>query len=143
MSAHFFLAFTVAVSLAVTAPALIAQSRTLTSKAYVTFERKGADSELIGLAVGDLSPGMKVTVNCSGPSCPFASKDVNVSSKISTLAMTDLFVDPVFKPGTTLEIRITKPGSIGRVFQYETRSAADPKITQLCLPPDASKPVAC
>jgi hypothetical protein len=143
MSAHFFLAFTVAVSIAVTAPGLIAQSRTLSSKAYVTFERKGADSELIGLAVGDLSPGMKITVQCTGPSCPFEKREMNISSKISTFAMTDLFVDPVFKPGTTLEIRITKAGSIGRVFQYETRSAADPKVTELCLPPDASRPVAC
>jgi len=143
MSAHFVPAFTFLVSIAVAAPALIAQSRTLPSKAYVTFERKGADSELIGLAVGDLSPGTKVTVNCSGPSCPFETRDVNISSKVSTLAMTDLFVDPIFKPGTTLEIRITKAGSTGRVFQYEIRPSADPKVTQLCLPPDGAKPVAC
>jgi hypothetical protein len=143
MSAHFFFAFTVVVSIAVTAPALIAQSRTLPSKAYVTFEKKGADSELIGLAVGDLSPGTKVTVNCTGPSCPFATRDVNISSKVATLAMTDLFVDPIFKPGTTLEIRITKAGSIGRVFQYEIRASADPKVSVLCLPPDGAIPVAC
>lgn len=143
MSAHLLGVFTFAVSIAVTAPALIAQSRTLSSKAYVTFERKGTDSELIGLAVGDLSPGTKVTVNCTGPSCPFGRRDVNISSKVSTLAMTDFFVDPIFKPGTTLEIRVTKEGAIGRVFQYEIRPSADPKVTQLCLPPDAEKPVAC
>ena len=74
MSAHFLYVFTIAVSIAVTAPALIAQSRTLSSKAYVTFEKKGADSELIVLAFLNLSPVMDVTIYCLGTSCPFDMK---------------------------------------------------------------------
>lgn len=130
-------------SLTVAARPTSAQPRTLAGTVYATFERRGDNSELIGLAAGDLLPGTVVTVMCTGRTCPFASKSLNVRSKVSVFAMTDLFVDPVFPAGTVLEVRITRPGSIGKVFIYELRSSAEPSIKTLCLPPGDSKPVSC
>jgi hypothetical protein len=120
-----------------------AQSRTVASTVYATFEKKGEKSELIGLAVGNIAAGTKVTLNCSGTSCPFAKKEVNLNSTVSMLALTDMFVDPVLPPGMTLEIRVTRSGMVGKVFQYEIRHPGEPRVTSLCLPPDADKPVAC
>jgi hypothetical protein len=110
---------------------------------YATFEKKGANTELIGLAVGDLPAGVKVTLNCSGISCPFSTKTFNMKNSVKMLALTDMFTDPVFSPGTVLEMRVTKPGWIGKVFQYEIRSSDDPKATTECLTADGSKTVAC
>ena len=113
------------------------------SAVYATFETKGSTTELIGLAVGDVFPGTKVILNCSGTSCPFSTKTINVSSNVKILALTDLFIDPTFKPGTTLEIRVVPPKAAGKVYVYETQSSADPKVTKQCLPPGSSKAVEC
>ena len=121
----------------------LTQERRVESDVYATFEQSGGVLQLIGLAAGDLLPGTKVTINCTGTSCPFSSKTMNVTNNVKVLAMTDMFVDPTFKPGTTLEIRITRPNSIGRLFQYEIGSSAQPRVTKLCLTPGGSEPVAC
>ena len=55
----------------------------------------------------------------------------------------DMFLDPMFKPGTTIEVRVTKPGLIGKVLQYETQAASEPRMVAQCLPPGSSKAVAC
>jgi hypothetical protein len=110
---------------------------------YATFEMSGATTQLIGLAVGDLLPGAKVILNCSGTSCPFSSKTMNIDSNVKILALTDLFVDPTFKPGTRLEIRVIRPKATGKVYVYETQSSSEPKAKILCLPPGSSQPVEC
>ena len=120
-----------------------AQGRPAGTAVYATFERAGPDTELIGLAVGDISPGTKVTIMCSGASCPFSEKTINVAGTVKTLAMTDMFDDPIFKPGTILEITITRPGTIGKVFQYVTQSAGNPRVTKLCIKPGSATPAAC
>lgn len=120
-----------------------AQGRSPGTAVYATFERAGADTELIGLAVGDISPGTKVTIMCSGASCPFSEKTINIAGTVKTLAMTDMFDDPIFKPGTILEIIITRPGTVGKVFQYVTQSAGEPRVTKLCIKPGSATPAAC
>lgn len=113
------------------------------SAVYATFERSGTNTELLGLAVGDLSPGFKVMLSCSGPSCSFDTKTINISSNVKVLALTDMFVDTSLQPGTIVEVRVLRDGSTGRVYQYVTRSTDNPKLTLQCLPPGASQPVAC
>jgi hypothetical protein len=132
-----------AASLTTVADHSAAQPREKPGAVYATFERSGSNTQLLGLAVGDLYPGAKVTINCSGTSCEFSTKTINISSNVKMLAVTDMFLDPILKPGTILEIRVTQPRATGRVFQYETRTSADPKITQQCLPPGSSTAVAC
>lgn len=128
----------------VTVPNRSAAQRGQTKSAvYATFERSGQNTELIGLAVGDLTPGFKIMLTCSGPSCAFETKTFNISSNIKVLALTDMFVDTSLPPGTILEVRVLRDGSIGKVYQYVTRSTDDPKLTLQCLPPGASQPVAC
>ena len=124
-------------------PATVSAQPKIGSSVYATFERSGANTELIGLAVGDIAPGTKVIINCSGTSCPFSSKTITVQETIKMLAITDMFIDTTFKAGTTIEIRVAKAGTIGISFSYETQSSADPKVTKQCLAPDNSKAVAC
>lgn len=139
-SIPFFLA--VAASL-VTSSTLAAQGSELPCVGYATFERKGSTTELIGLAVGDVPAGSKVSLACEGPACPFASKSFMMKNDVKTLALTDMFADPNFKPGTVIQIQITKPGWIGKSFRYEIMSSADPRATTECLAADGSKTVAC
>ena len=120
-----------------------AQAKELPCSGYATFERNGSITQLIGLAVGDIPAGSKVTLNCTGLSCPFRQKDFNMKNDVKILALTDMFNDPSLKPGTILELRVTKAGWIGKSFQYEIRSSEDPKTTEKCVSEDGSKTVVC
>lgn len=112
--------------------------------AYATFEKNGNNTDLIGLAVGDVPSGAKVVLTCTGPSCPFSSKTFKVSGgDVKTLALTDMFSDPTLKPGTILEIRVTKPGWIGKLFQYEVLAAGQSKNSTQCITPDGAKTIIC
>src|SRR5687767_14722391 len=108
-----FLLLTAAAALACVPSTANAQATRIKSAVYATFENKGAMTELIGLAVGDIPAGAKVTLSCSGPSCPFESKVINLDRPVATLGITDMFLDTMFKPGTTIEVRVTKAGLIG------------------------------
>lgn len=46
-----------------------------------------------------------------------------MKSNVKTLGLTDMFFDTNLKPGMVLELLVTKPGWIGKSFQYEIRSA--------------------
>jgi hypothetical protein len=123
---------------------LIAQStHELPCVGYATFERNGSNTELLGLAVGDVPAGSKVTLSCSGNGCPFDTKTINMKSSAGTVALTDMFLDTNLKPGMLLELRVTKPGFIGKMFQYEVRASDNPKSTTRCISEDGSKIMAC
>ena len=125
------------------APTLSAQGSELPCASYATFERKGSNTELIGLAIGDVPAGSKVAIICSGDACPFPSRSINIKNNVKTLGLTDMFSDPNLKAGTILEIQVTKPGWIGKSFKYEIMSSADPRATTECLSADGSKTVVC
>ena len=137
----FTLAF--AVSLAAVPSRVNAQASELPCVGYATFERSGSLTQLIGLAVGDVPAGSKVTLTCSGTECPFGTKSFTMSTNVKTLAFTDMFRDPNLRPGTVLELRVTKPGWIGKSFKYEIRSSGDPKATTQCVSEDGSKTMVC
>ena len=54
------------------------------------------------------------------------------------------FKDAKLKPGTTLEVRVTAPGMVGKVVRYTFRSKRKlPSSTRRCLAPGATKPSRC
>lgn len=133
----------IAASFAAVPSRVNAQGAELPCVGYATFERSGSLTQLIGLAIGDVPAGSKVTMICSGTDCPFSTKTFNMKNDVKTLALTDMFRDPNLTPGTILELRVTKPGWIGKSFQYEIRSAGDPKTTTQCVSEDGSKTMVC
>lgn len=120
-----------------------AQGRELPCQAYATFDKSGSLTELIGLALGDVPSGAKVKLSCTGSDCPFSAKEFTMKNDVKTLALTDMFTNPNLKPGMTLELLVTKAGWVGKSFQYEIRSAGDPKVTEKCVSEDGSKTVVC
>ena len=133
----------ITVSLAAVPSRINAQASELPCVGYATFERAGSLTQLLGLAVGDVPAGSKVTLICSGTDCPFGTKSFTMDTNVKTLALTDMFRDPNLKPGTVLELRVTKPGWIGKSFKYEIRSSGDPTTTTQCVSEDGSKTMVC
>jgi hypothetical protein len=83
----------------------------------------------------------KVKALCHGGGCPFGSKGfapkhggVNLASGLGQSHLV---------PGTTLEIEITAPDSVGKIVEFTIQSGREPSVKSLCLPPGDSKPAAC
>jgi hypothetical protein len=84
-----------------------------------------------------------IRVACSGKKkgCPFKKK--TLAPKGADTVLTKLFAKARLKPGAVLEIRVTQPGSIGKVFRFTIRKMKAPKTQTLCLAPGAKAPSAC
>jgi hypothetical protein len=144
MRSSILFAGAVVLSIAALPRQLISQSaKELPCVGYAVFEPNGSNTELIGLAIGDVPAGSKVTLSCSGNGCPFDTKTINMKSSAGTLALTDMFLDKNLKPGTVLELRVTKPGWVGKLFQYEVRPSGDSRSSTQCISEDGSKIMAC
>jgi len=92
--------------------------------------------------VKDIPAGGKVSMRCEGKGCPFERKTVR--PKGSTAKLGKHFAGAKLKPGTTLEVRVTAPGMVGKVVRYTFRAKRKlPSSTRRCLAPGASKPSRC
>ena len=84
------------------------------------------------LIVRELQAGGRAELRCSGR-CAFRKKvgkaNGNRSVNLRRLIRGRL------RTGATLEVRLTAPGTIGRVVRFKMRKAKLPKRTSLCLPP--------
>ena len=107
------------------------------------FEPIGATTTLNLLTVRDVPRGSTVTATCkrkNGRSCGirrFVKRNARGDVKLKR------FLRKKLRPGTVIEVRVTKRGSIGAVKQLKTRRRKRPTITTRCLPPGAKKPVRC
>jgi hypothetical protein len=97
---------------------------------------------IIQFDVRDIPSGGKVTMRCEGKGCPFKRRTAEGKGGVAKLGKH--FKGAKLKPGTTLEVRVTAPGMVGKVVRYTFRSKRRlPSATRRCLPPGASKPAAC
>jgi hypothetical protein len=93
------------------------------------------------LSVKQLAPGAKVTVACKGGGCFKGTKKAKVAKGKAVL--TKFFRKRQLAAKAKIDIRVTAPGTDGRVVRFTTRKGAIPKRTDLCLPAGASKPGPC
>jgi hypothetical protein len=91
-----------------------------------------------------------VLLRCTGgrTRCPFKSRRLRVTSNatangLSLLSRPKRRRGLVFKPGATLEVRVTAPNAIGKVVRYRIVRNRFPRGKALCLPPGTTRPVAC
>ncbi|MEA2424846.1 MAG: hypothetical protein QOH13_1256 [Thermoleophilaceae bacterium] len=87
--------------------------------------------------------GSSVVVTCKGKGCAFKKKTLAVGKAAGRLELAQLFKKRKLKPGTVIEIRVTKPAFVGKFFTLSTHAHKRPAAQTLCLPPGAAKPSAC
>jgi hypothetical protein len=90
--------------------------------------------------------GATVQVRCSGRSCPAHKllkrkvRKARASLDLRTAKVRRMHIVPV----TTVEVRITQPGHVGRVKSWRfSKLRKDPKEVDRCLAVGSSKPVRC
>jgi hypothetical protein len=84
------------------------------------------------LLVRDLQAGARAELRCQGR-CAFRKK-VGKPARNRTVNLRKL-IRGRLRAGGVLEVRLTAPGTIGRVIRFRMRKGKLPKRTSLCLPP--------
>jgi hypothetical protein len=89
--------------------------------------------------------GAQIRVRCRGRSCPFRSFKMKVKGRTRAAQPVRIrrFRRHLLRPGTVIEIRVTKRGEIGKFTRFQIRRGKPPKRTDRCLPPGAKRPLRC
>jgi hypothetical protein len=83
--------------------------------------------------------GATVTVSCRGRSCPVRS----LRRRIRKGRVRIRKLERRLPAGTEIELRVTKPGRIGKYTRFRIRSSKGPARVDKCLLPGAEKPTSC
>jgi hypothetical protein len=110
-------------------------------KVAFNFTRNKAFTEFANLLVKGVPKRSTVTVKCRATArskrCPakkFTKRKARGTVKLKS------FLGKRFTPGTVIDIRVAKKGSITAVKLLTIRASSGPSIATRCLPPGAKKP---
>jgi hypothetical protein len=109
---------------------------------------ENASGVRVGLLTVQAPVGATVNVSCRGPGCRTRSQDVVATSGRSkskagmVLIVFRRFERPL-RAGAALEIRVSKPGQIGKYTRFAVRHAKLPARVDTCLSPAGIKPIVC
>jgi hypothetical protein len=92
--------------------------------------------------------GARVGVACRGPACPTKSQRLTATAssgkpKAGMIVISFRRFQRSLRVGTVLEIRISKPGEIGKYTRFTVRRAKLPVRVDTCLAEAGIKPIAC
>jgi hypothetical protein len=107
-----------------------------------TDTRRGVKLRL--LRVQQAPAGARVTVRCRGRRCPVRSASrVTASRKQEASSLEFRAFERSLRFGVTLEIRVSKPGEIGKYTRFKLRRGRLPERVDMCLDPAGIKPLVC
>jgi hypothetical protein len=90
----------------------------------------------------------RVTVSCRGKGCP-ARTESHVASSLGTIRrggsvlLTFRRFARALPAGVTLQIRVAKPGQIGKYTRFTVRRGKLPTRVDSCLDPTGVTPISC
>lgn len=93
------------------------------------------------LKVADVPAGASVEVRCKGRGCPFRKRVFPVRDGRANASKAVRKGKP--RRGAVIQVRIVKPGAIGKVVIYRVPKKGLPRGRVRCLPPGATRPAAC
>jgi len=93
-------------------------------------------------------PGQQVVMTCKPPkrrrtACPFKRKARAPRGASQRIVLTGDFKRRAFPKGTVIELRVTPPGSIGKIATFTILSPTRQREVRRCLKPGAKKPAVC
>jgi PKD repeat protein len=99
----------------------------------------------------DAPAGAKVKIRCRTRGCPFRRRSRLIESRatvtewarVSRLIRFNRFKGRLLRPGTVVQVFVTKPGTIGKYTRLRVRSRRLPARADRCLVPGAARPVPC
>jgi hypothetical protein len=90
------------------------------------------------------SSAARITVACRGHGCPVKSQTRAASAgKVKSGLVEFRRLERFLPAGVTLEIRVSKPGVVGKYTRFGIRHGRSPSRFDACLPPAQVKPMSC
>jgi hypothetical protein len=90
------------------------------------------------------SGGARISVSCKGHGCPLKSQTrVAAAGKVGKAPVAFRRFERSLRAGVVLEIRVSKPGQIGKYTRFTIRHGRLPARVDSCLGPASSKPIVC
>ena len=89
--------------------------------------------------------GARVDVRCRGRRCPFRSfaREADAGARAAATVRIRRLVRYLLRPGTLIEIRVTKRGEVGKFTSFRIRARRPPLRVDRCLPPGSRRPARC
>jgi hypothetical protein len=100
-------------------------------------------TKFTSLLVRPAREGDVIRFTCRGRGCPFKAKTVRVKKDARQLSLLRHIRNAKLRKGVVVQLRVTRPGAVGRVYTLVARGTKRPRTTRLCLNPGATKPSAC
>jgi hypothetical protein len=86
----------------------------------------------------------RISVRCRGRGCPVKSQSrVAALGRVSTAPIEFPRFERSLPAGVTLEVRVSKPGEVGKYTSFAVRRRKLPKRYDSCLDPGGVKPIPC
>jgi hypothetical protein len=105
------------------------------------FARFVPKTALTFIQVKSIPKGSTLTVRCKGKKCPVRKTFKKANAKKNVTLKT--FFPKSYPPGTMLEARVSKTGSVTAIRRTMFRKNKRPISAKLCLPPGEKKPKKC
>ena len=77
--------------------------------------------------------GTTIRMSCTGKGCPFRTRTRRVGRDARRLDLLPYVRRAKLRPGARLEIRVTKPGAVGRLRRFTIRSGRSPARLDRCV----------
>ena len=83
-------------------------------------------------------------LTCKGPGCEMKQEDDRRSRKnAGKLSLLRQLKGSKLRNGAVVQLRVTRPATIGRIGKWQIRAPKIPKITRTCVRPGAKKTSRC
>jgi hypothetical protein len=105
------------------------------------WDATGGAARVARMELDGVKAGTAVKMRCAGKGCAFKRRTVR-AGKGRTLDLRKALKGTRLRKGAVLELRITRPGTVGSVIRFTGRRRGIPSRRDLCLPP-GGKPGAC
>ena len=90
--------------------------------------------------------GTKLTVRCTGRSCPFRKQVRAVPTTTSSLTTVNVRIrrlERLLLPGVRVRVYVTKSGAVGKYARFRFRARKPPARTDSCVMPGSWAPAEC
>ena len=99
--------------------------------------RYSATRTRITRAVISAPQDARIAIRCTGTTCRLANRVLGARPRRVR------YLERAYAPGSVIEIRVTRPGTIGKYVRITIRAARAPSRSDACLLPGSRKPVSC
>ena len=92
-----------------------------------------------------MKKGDRIRISCKGKSkgCPLGTKKLKVKKGKRSLSLVGRLHDAKLRKGAVLEVRVTRPATVGVTTRWTIRAPKDVLSKSRCLRPGKKKPVRC